>query len=146
MHLLEIPRKGGAKPVAAQVLRADLSSEPAGCWHGTPASLLPGHAGITQAVLLSGSSPALLPNYQITKRPCEALLEKNVLEKLNLTQSQKHSLGFMTQRSGERCRAKNQISSLPCSRAFTAWRDQCAGKDGSGVGRVLLGGQDWGLK
>lgn len=83
------------------------------------------HAGITGVVLLSGSSPALLPNYQVTKRPCESLLEKNVLQKLNLTQSQKHILGFTTQRSRERRQAKKQISSLPRSKAFCPEKSMC---------------------
>lgn len=49
-------------------------------WHR---SLAAPHAG-KQAVLLSGSSLAALSNYQVSKRPFQSLLEKNVLQKLNL--------------------------------------------------------------
>ena len=104
------------------------------------------HTRVTQAILLLGSSPASLPNYQVIKKPCESFLKKNVLQKLNLTQSQKHILGFTAQRSRERHRAKNQICSPTRSEAFTAQRDRCAGKDVSSVGRELHRGQDWGFK
>lgn len=73
-------------------------------------SLAAPHAGVTQAVLLLGSSLASLSNYPVSKRPFQSLLEKNVLQKLNLNTSQEHIPGFMTQRRTEKHWAKDLFS------------------------------------
>lgn len=148
LFLMRFPGREGAKPIAAQVLGADVSLEPVGCRHSTAASLLPGNGTYqgNMSGFLSGPSPASQPSYRVIKRPCESLLEKNVLQKLNLTQSQKHILGFMAQSSRDRQQAKKQICSPTCSKASTAQRDGCAGNYVSDVGRELHRGHDRGFK
>lgn len=111
-----------------------------------PSSQAAGHSWVTRVGLLLGSLPASLLNYRVIQRPRESLPElgrKLLLQKSNLTQSQQHILGFTTERSWERHRAKSRLLSQPRSKASPAQR---AGKDARGTGREQRGGQGWGFK